>query len=265
MDFEGTRDFGGDNDEEYEVINLEDDTEEGQAFYLEDGEENTDAQRARTDKTIEVIEICDSPEGDEADGISLQEAEDDIDHLKCAICLLSYKASRAMLDRCFHSFCKTCIIEWSHRSLTCPLCKTPFQSILYDIHSPTLFKQLVFAAKQTMTSTSTSHQARSNMPHQTSLLHSSGLVHAVHPEGTRWGQHTRTARERVQLAIERRKYVNQVFTFCSGYHCTLIPCLLSSSHDLLDCIRHAFIDKSTTKAYGCDPRPMQPWLPRSET
>ncbi|XP_065070245.1 E3 ubiquitin-protein ligase Topors-like [Rhopilema esculentum] len=52
--------------------------------------------------------------------------------LTCAICLGTYK-DRAFLEKCFHSFCFTCILQWSKVVHTCPLCKTPFQSLIHNI------------------------------------------------------------------------------------------------------------------------------------
>lgn len=53
----------------------------------------------------------------------------------CAICLGSGMDDRSLLDTCFHAFCFTCIAEWSKQSMTCPLCKTRFKSVIHNISS----------------------------------------------------------------------------------------------------------------------------------
>eukprot|EP00795_Rhopilema_esculentum_P004941 gene4941-21282_t len=47
--------------------------------------------------------------------------------LTCAICLGTYK-DRAFLEKCFRI-----LFEWSKVVHTCPLCKTPFQSLIHNI------------------------------------------------------------------------------------------------------------------------------------
>ncbi|KNC52359.1 uncharacterized protein AMSG_08332 [Thecamonas trahens ATCC 50062] len=41
----------------------------------------------------------------------------------------------ALADGCFHGFCLVCLAQWAEVSRTCPLCKTPFTSIIHDIVS----------------------------------------------------------------------------------------------------------------------------------
>jgi hypothetical protein len=47
---------------------------------------------------------------------------------KCSICL-DYIRNEAKLDSCRHSFCGSCIIEWSHIKNICPVCRKTFSKI----------------------------------------------------------------------------------------------------------------------------------------
>jgi len=55
---------------------------------------------------------------------------------KCPICLCSLEYP-AMLDCCFHTFCFLCINQWSGILQSCPLCKKPYKSLIYDINPVT--------------------------------------------------------------------------------------------------------------------------------
>lgn len=57
----------------------------------------------------------------------------------CAICLDSI-TDRCLLETCFHAFCRDCIQTWAAVSRLCPLCKTPFTALVYDIRSETVFR-----------------------------------------------------------------------------------------------------------------------------
>ncbi|VDO10603.1 unnamed protein product [Rodentolepis nana] len=48
---------------------------------------------------------------------------------QCSICLGEMKASIGMLGGCEHIFCYDCIKKWSEDKRTCPLDRTPFDSI----------------------------------------------------------------------------------------------------------------------------------------
>jgi Zinc finger, C3HC4 type (RING finger) len=52
---------------------------------------------------------------------------------------------QAYLDGCFHRFCLACISRWTDsqrehppadggQAFVCPLCKTPYASVLHDCH-----------------------------------------------------------------------------------------------------------------------------------
>lgn len=61
---------------------------------------------------------------------------------RCAICLCNI-SNRAFLDKCWHRFCFVCIMQWSEVTPSCPLCKQPFDALIYDVESETQFKRLV--------------------------------------------------------------------------------------------------------------------------
>lgn len=52
----------------------------------------------------------------------------------CAICLGKIE-DKAVTDRCFHSFCKTCLQEWSKVKPECPVCRQSFEKIIFNIRS----------------------------------------------------------------------------------------------------------------------------------
>ena len=60
------------------------------------------------------------------------------DNGKCPICLDSHE--NKYHPPCGHVCCFKCLVEWSHRSPTCPLCKLPFDSIKHSIRSENNFK-----------------------------------------------------------------------------------------------------------------------------
>lgn len=48
----------------------------------------------------------------------------------CPICLDTVKKTElAKINSCTHIFCNECIVEWSSRSNTCPVCRSRFNSI----------------------------------------------------------------------------------------------------------------------------------------
>ena len=58
---------------------------------------------------------------------------------RCAVCL-DVIQEVAFLDPCFHSFCFVCIYQWFQFNPSCPLCKEPIGSFIYDIRTTTEFK-----------------------------------------------------------------------------------------------------------------------------
>ena len=60
---------------------------------------------------------------------------------KCAICLQILNRTKSYTSQCFHPFCFECLIQWSAIKLSCPLCKTPFDRILFNIKSCIQYKQ----------------------------------------------------------------------------------------------------------------------------
>ncbi len=60
---------------------------------------------------------------------------------KCAICLQIIDKSKSFTSICFHSFCFECLLQWSSIKLSCPLCKTVFDRILFNLKSQVQYKQ----------------------------------------------------------------------------------------------------------------------------
>lgn len=52
----------------------------------------------------------------------------------CAICLSSPE-NKSFTDSCFHTFCFSCLLEWSKVKAECPLCKQRFKSIVHNVRS----------------------------------------------------------------------------------------------------------------------------------
>ncbi|XP_037089806.1 E3 ubiquitin-protein ligase Topors-like [Pollicipes pollicipes] len=52
----------------------------------------------------------------------------------CPICL-GRLDNKAFSDGCAHTFCFTCILEWSKVRAVCPLCKQSFTSIIHNVRS----------------------------------------------------------------------------------------------------------------------------------
>lgn len=61
---------------------------------------------------------------------------------KCPICLLdSMDRDPSFTNTCFHLFCYVCIENWTKNKATCPLCRTKFTKIIYNIKSPTNYEE----------------------------------------------------------------------------------------------------------------------------
>ena len=52
----------------------------------------------------------------------------------CAICLCKIE-NKAFADGCYHSFCKTCLFEWSKVKPECPVCRQSFFKILHNVRT----------------------------------------------------------------------------------------------------------------------------------
>lgn len=52
----------------------------------------------------------------------------------CAICL-GPPENQSFTDSCFHTFCFSCLLEWSKVKAECPLCKQRFKSIVHNVRS----------------------------------------------------------------------------------------------------------------------------------
>ena len=47
---------------------------------------------------------------------------------------------RALIDGCFHAFCRSCILSWLALAPSCPLCKAPARRLIHDIRSEKVFR-----------------------------------------------------------------------------------------------------------------------------
>ena len=81
------------------------------------------------------------------------------DDSKCPICLCPLE-SPAFMDKCFHVFCFTCILQWTTVIPgQCPLCKQTSTSLIYNVRSEQEYQRYYFKdqnTKESSTSSSTS-------------------------------------------------------------------------------------------------------------
>ena len=109
------------------------------------------------------VEILDTPskkrKQDEVDLTgedSLPENAEEVEEKgeKCPICLCNYEEP-SMLDKCFHTFCFCCILQWSHvgQSPKCPLCKQDFTYLIYHIKSEREYQRFYVKENRTIGNT----------------------------------------------------------------------------------------------------------------
>lgn len=69
---------------------------------------------------------------------------------KCPVCLQAFASaySKSYTSRCFHAFCFECILEWSKVRYQCPLCKTDFDRILYNVVSRLEYKEYALKPRE---------------------------------------------------------------------------------------------------------------------
>ena len=62
---------------------------------------------------------------------------------KCAVCLNNKQVDViARIDSCAHTFCFSCVLEWSKVRAICPLCKQPFTVITRERYSGELIEEV---------------------------------------------------------------------------------------------------------------------------
>ncbi|CAL1264034.1 unnamed protein product [Larinioides sclopetarius] len=64
----------------------------------------------------------------------------------CAICLEPLQ-NKSFTDSCFHTFCFTCLLEWSKVKAECPLCKQQFKSIVHNVRQDMTFDEYVIGSR----------------------------------------------------------------------------------------------------------------------
>ena len=73
---------------------------------------------------------------------------------KCAVCLNNKQLDIiARIDSCSHTFCFSCIIEWSKVRAICPLCKQPFNLITRERYSGDIVEEVRVQTTREATST----------------------------------------------------------------------------------------------------------------
>lgn len=58
----------------------------------------------------------------------------------CSICLGKIE-EQSFANKCFHSFCKTCLFEWSKVKAECPVCRQPFNAIIFNVKAMDDYKE----------------------------------------------------------------------------------------------------------------------------
>ncbi|RWS01663.1 E3 ubiquitin-protein ligase Topors-like protein [Dinothrombium tinctorium] len=64
----------------------------------------------------------------------------------CPICLERIE-DKSFANRCFHSFCKTCLVEWSKVKAECPVCRQTFDKILYNVKAMDDYQEQVVESR----------------------------------------------------------------------------------------------------------------------
>ncbi|XP_023211032.1 E3 ubiquitin-protein ligase Topors-like [Centruroides sculpturatus] len=102
-----------------------------------------------------VIDRLKSPHATETTDVSPNISKDDDSSSNrsspdsgCAICLGKLE-NKSFTDSCFHTFCFTCLLEWSKVKAECPLCKQPFKSIVHNVRSIEDYDQYYINATRT--------------------------------------------------------------------------------------------------------------------
>ena len=73
---------------------------------------------------------------------------------KCAVCLNNKQLDiTARIDSCSHTFCFSCIIEWSKVRAICPLCKQPFNLITRERYAGDIVEEVRVQTTREATST----------------------------------------------------------------------------------------------------------------
>jgi Ring finger domain len=70
----------------------------------------------------------------------VDEFSTNIDENNCSICLLEVE-EKVFTDRCIHSFCRNCLVQWSKIKKECPICRQKFNRIIKHINSSTMVEQ----------------------------------------------------------------------------------------------------------------------------
>lgn len=130
----------------------------------------------------------------------------------CAICL-GPPENKSFTDSCFHTFCFSCLLEWSKVKAECPLCKQRFKSIVHNVRSFEDYDQYFVHDPSQVSATTTAAAAAAAMAAASSRSSalSSALLLAHHfvysPMLLTWHSSRRTrprSRQRSVLQIPSR-------------------------------------------------------------
>ena len=108
-------------------------------FQFETDQIITKSEEIDSKNSQSMEEVVEDKSTAESDVIIFKEADGTVKN--CPICLGPLEVA-TILDKCFHSFCFVCIYQWTQINPTCPLCKSKFSSIIYNICSESEYQQL---------------------------------------------------------------------------------------------------------------------------
>jgi len=63
---------------------------------------------------------------------------------KCPVCIQQITEPKSFSSGCFHEFCFECIFRWSQIKKECPLCKRPFDRIIFSVQNSLQFRECHF-------------------------------------------------------------------------------------------------------------------------
>lgn len=63
---------------------------------------------------------------------------------KCPVCIQQIAEPKSYSSGCLHTFCFECIFRWSQIKKECPLCKRPFDRIIFTVQNSLQFRECHF-------------------------------------------------------------------------------------------------------------------------
>lgn len=65
----------------------------------------------------------------------------------CAICLCEIE-EQSFTNNCIHCFCRTCLVEWIKVKPECPVCRQPFEKVIFNVRSREEYEELIIRQRQ---------------------------------------------------------------------------------------------------------------------